>query len=210
MVQWLALGAITAEGLGSVPGQGTKIPQSHGMAKKKTWTVLRRHGRSPVECPPVCVGFLPIRPGLYSFNVWVTSGVGDGQGGLACCSPWGHKESDKLSDWTELNWYIFKKNTTEMRCPSHHILSGLCRTYTTPLVRFSLSLCVSCTCQAFPLWNDYFSLSKLDFWKWVHKSKPPSSGTGQETWIFFPSLFLACRILVPQPRIEPESPAVEA
>ena len=23
-----------------------------------------------------------------------TSGVGDGQGGLACCSLWGHKESD--------------------------------------------------------------------------------------------------------------------
>ena len=22
-----------------------------------------------------------------------TVGVGDGQGGLACCSPWGHKES---------------------------------------------------------------------------------------------------------------------
>ena len=22
-----------------------------------------------------------------------TLGVGDGQGGLACCSPWGHKES---------------------------------------------------------------------------------------------------------------------
>ena len=21
-------------------------------------------------------------------------GVGDGQGGLACCSPWGHKKSD--------------------------------------------------------------------------------------------------------------------
>ena len=30
-------------------------------------------------------------------------GVGDGQGGLACCSPWGHKESDRLSNWTELN-----------------------------------------------------------------------------------------------------------
>ena len=26
-------------------------------------------------------------------------GVGDGQGGLLCCSPWGHKESDT----TELN-----------------------------------------------------------------------------------------------------------
>ena len=23
-----------------------------------------------------------------------TLGVGDGQGGLACCSPWGHKELD--------------------------------------------------------------------------------------------------------------------
>ena len=22
-------------------------------------------------------------------------GVGDGQGGLACCSPWGHKELDR-------------------------------------------------------------------------------------------------------------------
>ena len=28
-------------------------------------------------------------------------GVGDGQGGLACCSPWGHKESDTTE---RLNW----------------------------------------------------------------------------------------------------------
>ena len=27
-----------------------------------------------------------------------TPGVGDGQGGLACCSPWGHKESD-MTEW---------------------------------------------------------------------------------------------------------------
>ena len=26
--------------------------------------------------------------------VWVNSGVGDGQGGQACCGSWGHKESD--------------------------------------------------------------------------------------------------------------------
>jgi len=30
-----------------------------------------------------------------------TPGVGDGQGSLACCSPWGHKESDITA--TELN-----------------------------------------------------------------------------------------------------------
>ena len=35
-----------------------------------------------------------------------TPGVGDGQGGLACCSPWGREESDMTEwlNWTELNW----------------------------------------------------------------------------------------------------------
>ena len=34
-----------------------------------------------------------------------TPGVGDGQGGLACCDSWGHKESDMTErlNWTELN-----------------------------------------------------------------------------------------------------------
>ena len=37
-------------------------------------------------------------------------GVGDGQRGLVCCSPWGRKElkscvtQTQLSDWTKLNW----------------------------------------------------------------------------------------------------------
>ena len=33
-------------------------------------------------------------------------GVGDGQGGLACCSPWALKELDMTEglNWTELNW----------------------------------------------------------------------------------------------------------
>ena len=35
-----------------------------------------------------------------------TPGVGDGQGGLASCDSWGHKESDTTErlNWTELNW----------------------------------------------------------------------------------------------------------
>ena len=34
-----------------------------------------------------------------------TLGIGDGQGGLACCNSWGHKEPDKTEqlNWTELN-----------------------------------------------------------------------------------------------------------
>ena len=33
--------------------------------------------------------------------VWASLGVGDGQGSLVCCSPWGHKELD-MTEW--LNW----------------------------------------------------------------------------------------------------------
>ena len=38
-----------------------------------------------------------------------TPGVGDGQGGLACCDSWGRKESDTTErlNWTELNCYYF-------------------------------------------------------------------------------------------------------
>ena len=38
-----------------------------------------------------------------------TLGAGDGQGGLACCSPWGRKESD-MTEW--MNW-------TELNCVKH-------------------------------------------------------------------------------------------
>ena len=34
-VQWLGHGAFTAEGAGSIPGQGTKIPQAAAQPKKK-------------------------------------------------------------------------------------------------------------------------------------------------------------------------------
>ena len=36
-------------------------------------------------------------------------GVGDGQGSLVCCSPWGLKESD-MTEWTELNflWDVYE------------------------------------------------------------------------------------------------------
>ena len=35
-------------------------------------------------------------------------GVGNGQGSLVCCSPWGHKESDTVEclNWTKLNWFL--------------------------------------------------------------------------------------------------------
>ena len=46
----------------------------------------RLHGRESEQAPGVC----------------------DGQGGLACCSPWGHKESDTTErlNWTETAWDV--------------------------------------------------------------------------------------------------------
>ena len=50
-----------------------------------------------------------------------TPGVGDGQGGLACCSPWGHKESDTTErlKWPEL------KVTSAQYPPSCNTLDDL-------------------------------------------------------------------------------------
>ena len=41
-----------------------------------------------------------------------TPGVGDGQGGLACCDSWGRKSRTRLRDWTELNR---RQGTTDSR-----------------------------------------------------------------------------------------------
>ena len=40
-------------------------------------------------------------PAKYSFVSIYTPGVGDGQGGLACCNSWGRKKSDTTE---RLNW----------------------------------------------------------------------------------------------------------
>ena len=51
--------------------------------------------------------------GMAGWHHWLdgresewTPGVGDGQGGLACCNSWGCEESDTTErlNWTELNW----------------------------------------------------------------------------------------------------------
>ena len=47
VVQWLGLHAFIAEGPGSIPGQGTKIPQavSRGQKKKKSRFYPERYGQ---------------------------------------------------------------------------------------------------------------------------------------------------------------------
>ena len=54
---------------------------------------------------------------------WWTPGVGNGQGGLACCGSWGYKGSDTIEwlNWTELNWTerpVLLKNKSILRTKS--------------------------------------------------------------------------------------------
>ena len=64
-------------------------------------------------------------------------GIGDGQGGLACCSLWGHKESDPTEQlnstdaysaiaintkiilclWASLSKFLFRHDTLHMKPP---------------------------------------------------------------------------------------------
>ena len=48
-----------------------------------------------------------------------TLGVGDGQGGLACCDSWGRKESDMTEqwNWTELNWMKVFQDSSSFSFP---------------------------------------------------------------------------------------------
>ena len=56
-------------------------------------------------------------------------GVGDGQGSLACCSPWGHKESTRLSDWTKLNYH-------DIFCYTNCLIFRQCSTFRLVSVSF--------------------------------------------------------------------------
>ena len=51
---------------------------------------------------------------LNRYDFEQAPGIGDGQGGLVCCSPWGRKELDTTEqlNWTELNWILVKSRST--------------------------------------------------------------------------------------------------
>ena len=53
---------------------------------------------------------------------WIL-GVGDGQGGLACCSSWGCKESD-MTEW--LNWTKLKKIDFTCKVSSFTVITNNC------------------------------------------------------------------------------------
>ena len=55
-----------------------------------------------------------------------TPGIGDGQGGLACCGSWGHKESDTPEWLTETRPHCLKVPALapDVTMPRHHWIDG--------------------------------------------------------------------------------------
>ena len=53
-----------------------------------------------------------------------TPGVGDGQGGQACCDSWGHKDSDMTEqlNWTEYRARLERKNPHIISCDGSTVL----------------------------------------------------------------------------------------
>ena len=89
-----------------------------------------------------------------------TPGVGDGQGGLACCDSWGHKESD-MTEW--LNW-----NNLEIKvlCINYHLETA----WSVPLGVSSINLKVTQELPEVRLWHRRGSLA-------------PSHDLPSNTWI---------------------------
>ena len=72
------------------------------------WTVvLEKTLESPLDCKEIkAVHPKGNHPWIFIGRTdAITKGVGDGQGSLRCCSPWGHKESD-MTEW--LNWTYWR------------------------------------------------------------------------------------------------------
>ena len=69
-----------------------------------------------------------------------TPGVGDGQGGLACCGSWGRKESD-MTDWVTKSQSLLKPMSIKSVMPLNHLI--LCLPFSSCLQSFRESGCFS-------------------------------------------------------------------
>ena len=64
------------------------------------------------------------RPNGHEFEQ--APGVGDGQGTLVCCSPWGHKESDTTEQLNNNSTVYFPKNTLFKKMKTQSLNIHIC------------------------------------------------------------------------------------
>ena len=71
-------------------------------------------------------------------------GVGDGQGSLACCSPWGLKETQQRPNWTEHSWRVAVTKNGHKASGFLHVPLFLSFSVHSLLFNFGVGL-ISCT-----------------------------------------------------------------
>ena len=95
-----------------------------------------------------------------------TPGVGDGQGGLACCDSWVTKSRTRLSDWTELNWCHFPLFFLHFQSFCFNIILNIQKNYKNKTKSFSVLFTQnqqqSLTFSVLALWLCFFFTSFLD------------------------------------------------
>ena len=104
-----------------------------------------------------------------------TLGVGDGQGGLACCDAWGRKESDTTEqlNWTEVNWTVLKGsfkwiNLFQNKRKSSRVSVELQRYLTPKILSFRIFLIEELAGkQSRKLWT----MIRSSQYKWINKNK---------------------------------------
>ena len=96
---------------------------------------------------------------LHGHEFEETPGVGDGQGGLACCGPWGHKESDTTEG--------LNRTALRVRAGPRALSQG----NGLGILPFSFCLLLSCLCE--PLKSLCFLLPTEETPQCVPSDSPP-------------------------------------
>ena len=119
---------------------------------------------------------------MFGWHHWLpgleceqTPGVADGQGRLACCSPWGRKESDRTE---RLNWIKGSKMNT-FSCLRLAILGDICKDWIVFLPCFLTSLEVIHHLWTHLLWIWQPGLTRRLFWG----ASLPSSQSARPPWL---------------------------
>ena len=106
-----------------------------------------------------------------------TLGVGDGQGGLVCCSPWGHKELD-TTEW--LNWTKLKDRHSKASSLLHKIIH-MDTSLQTLLIKLSGDGLMECAQRSRDeetlLWHFWYGVlnSSWPILTWLRKSQTDQS-----------------------------------
>jgi len=119
-------------------------------------------------------------------------GIGNGQGGLACCRPWGCKESDRTE---QLNWTEHSLNDVYLNYFSQNKFMTSDKYF---FFSFAVSMHISC-----------FSPVQLfvTLWNIVHQTPLPMGFSRQEYWVGLP---FPTPGDLPNPGIKPGSSALQA